>query len=122
MMADARTLDLPVQVNTSITRRNFDQIESLAELLRGQGIAMWSVFFLVPVGRGVEEERILPEEYEVAFERLWRAEPAAALQHQDHRSATLPPLGAGARRQSPCRPRGGGRWPRRPRRYSSRSA
>ncbi len=72
MMADARTLDLPVQVNTSITRRNFDQIESLAELLRGQGIAMWSVFFLVPVGRGVEEERILPEEYEVAFERLWR--------------------------------------------------
>jgi radical SAM protein len=72
MMADARTLDLPVQVNTSITRRNFHQIESLAELLRGQGIAMWSVFFLVPVGRGVEEERILPEEYEVAFERLWR--------------------------------------------------
>jgi radical SAM protein len=71
MMADARTLDLPVQVNTSITRRNFDQIESLAELLHDQGIAMWSVFFLVPVGRGIEEQRILPEEYEVAFERLW---------------------------------------------------
>jgi radical SAM protein len=72
MMADARTLDLPVQINTSITRRNFAQIESLAELLHDQGIAMWSVFFLVPVGRGVEEQRILPEEYEVAFERLWR--------------------------------------------------
>jgi radical SAM protein len=72
MMADARTLGLPVQVNTSLTRRNFHQIESLAELLRDQGIAMWSVFFLVPVGRGVEEERILPEEYETAFERLWR--------------------------------------------------
>ena len=32
---------------------------------------MWSVFFLVPVGRGVEEERIRPHEYEIAFERLW---------------------------------------------------
>jgi MoaA/NifB/PqqE/SkfB family radical SAM enzyme len=72
MMADARTLDLPVQVNTSITRRNFGQIESLAELLHGQGIAMWSVFFLVPVGRGIDEQRISPEEYEAAFERLWR--------------------------------------------------
>ena len=36
-----------------------------------QGIAMWSVFFLVPVGRGVEEQRIAPEEYETVFERLW---------------------------------------------------
>jgi len=71
MLADARELELPVQVNTSITRRNFHQIDAIAELLSTQGIAMWSVFFLVPVGRGVEETRIEPEEYEVAFERLW---------------------------------------------------
>ena len=32
---------------------------------------MWSVFFLVPVGRGIEEQRIAPEEYETVFERLW---------------------------------------------------
>ena len=51
---------LPVQVNTTITRRNVDQVDAMAELLRDQGIAMWSVFFLVPVGRGVEEERISP--------------------------------------------------------------
>ena len=43
----------------------------MADLLAGQGIAMWSVFFLVPVGRGVEEQRIAPEEYETVFERLW---------------------------------------------------
>jgi len=71
MLADARDLNLPVQVNTTITRRNFHQIDALAELLAGRGIAMWSVFFLVPVGRGVEEQRIKPEEYEIAFERLW---------------------------------------------------
>lgn len=71
MLADARELGIPVQLNTSVTRRNFHQIDAIADLLAAQGIAMWSVFFLVPVGRGVEEERIKPEEYEVAFERLW---------------------------------------------------
>lgn len=71
MLDHARRLELPVQVNTSITRRNFAQIDAMAELLSAQGITMWSVFFLVPVGRGIEEQRILPEEYEVAFERLW---------------------------------------------------
>jgi radical SAM protein len=71
MLADARELGLAVQVNTTITRRNFHQIDATAELLAGQGIAMWSVFFLIPVGRGVEETRIRPEEYEIAFERLW---------------------------------------------------
>jgi len=71
MLADARDLGLPVQVNTTITRRNFHQIDQIAELLATQGIAMWSAFFLVPVGRGVEETRIDPEEYEIAFERLW---------------------------------------------------
>jgi len=72
MLDDARELGIPVQVNTTITRRNFLQIDAMAELLAGRGIAMWSVFFLVPVGRGVEEERIKPAEYEIAFERLWR--------------------------------------------------
>ncbi len=71
MLADARRLQLPVQVNTSITRRNFHQIDAIAELLADQGIAMWSVFFLVPVGRGVEEVRISAAEYEVAFEKLY---------------------------------------------------
>jgi radical SAM protein len=80
MLADARRLELPVQVNTSITQRNFDQIDRMAELLGDQGIAMWSVFFLVPVGRGLEEKRIEPEQYEIAFERLWqhaRSQPFA---------------------------------------------
>ena len=71
MLQNARDVRLPVQVNTTITRRNAHQVDRMAELLSSQGIAMWSVFFLVPVGRGVEEERIAPQEYEVVFERLW---------------------------------------------------
>lgn len=72
MLADARRLELAVQVNTSITQRNVAKIDEMAELLRDQGIAMWSVFFLIPVGRGVDEQRIAPQEYEAVFEKLYQ--------------------------------------------------
>ena len=71
MLDAARDLQMAVQVNTSITRRNVHQIDAMAELLATRGIAMWSVFFLIPVGRGVEEERIGPAEYEEVFAQLW---------------------------------------------------
>ncbi|NLE40090.1 MAG: TIGR04053 family radical SAM/SPASM domain-containing protein [Pirellulaceae bacterium] len=71
MLADARQLGMAVQVNTTVTRRNLEQLDAIAELLAGESIAMWSAFFLVPVGRGIEEERIRPEEYEQVFEKLW---------------------------------------------------
>lgn len=72
MLQIAKSLHIPVQVNTSITRRNFELIDDMAEYLaQFGGIMMWSVFFLVPVGRGVEEQRITAEEYELAFAKLW---------------------------------------------------
>ena len=71
MLDNARKLGMAVQVNTTITRRNVGQVDAMAELLGGRGIAMCAVFFLVPVGRGVEEERIGPEQYEEVFARLW---------------------------------------------------
>ena len=72
MLQNARNLQFAVQINTTVTRRNVHQIDAIADLLAGQAIAMWSVFFLVPVGRGVEEERISAAEYEQVFEKLWR--------------------------------------------------
>jgi radical SAM protein len=71
MLENARQLGMAVQVNTTICRRNMNHVDAIAELLAGYGIAMWAAFFLVPVGRGIEEERISPEEYETVFERLW---------------------------------------------------
>ncbi len=71
MLEAARQLGMAVQVNTTICRRNMHQVDAIAELLAARGIAMWAAFFLVPVGRGIEEERITPEEYEIVFERLW---------------------------------------------------
>lgn len=80
MLRYARELELPVQVNTSITRRNVAQVDAMAHLFSDQQIMMWSVFFLVPVGRGMNEERISPPEYEVVFEKLFhhsRTQPYA---------------------------------------------
>ncbi|MBC7240355.1 MAG: radical SAM/SPASM domain-containing protein, partial [Chloroflexi bacterium] len=71
ILAIGRELGFYLQVNTTITRRNVNQVEAMAELLNDQGIHMWSVFFLVPVGRGVFEQRITPEEYEQVFKILW---------------------------------------------------
>jgi radical SAM protein with 4Fe4S-binding SPASM domain len=72
MLADAQELEIPVQVNTTITNRNFRQIDAMAELFASKQIRMWAAFFLVPVGRGLAEERISPGQYEDVFERLWR--------------------------------------------------
>src|SRR5690606_20159577 len=68
----AGQIGLPLQVNTTVTRRNVRQIDAIAQMLATLGIELWSVFFLVPVGRGLAEQRITPEEYELVFARLWR--------------------------------------------------
>src|SRR5690606_4026268 len=50
MLTDAQELGLPVQVNTTITNRNFRQIDAMAELFADKQIRMWAAFFLIPVG------------------------------------------------------------------------
>ena len=72
ILAEARIAGIPTQVNTTLTPGNFDQIESLADLLAGLEIVMWSVFFLVPVGRAQQMSRLTADQCEQAFERLWR--------------------------------------------------
>ena len=71
MIAEANSIGLPVQINTSITARNVGCVDRMAELLADTGIVMWSVFFLVPVGRGSSEKRISGQTYETVFEQLW---------------------------------------------------
>jgi radical SAM protein with 4Fe4S-binding SPASM domain len=71
MLADARAEGIPTQVNTTIVPENAGQIDRLAELLARQKIEMWSVFFLVPVGRASCAPRLTADQCEAAFERLW---------------------------------------------------
>jgi radical SAM protein with 4Fe4S-binding SPASM domain len=71
MLQNAQELGMAVQVNTTVTQRNYHQIDALADLLAQKGIAMWAAFFLVPVGRGVEEQRLSAAEVEEVFAKLW---------------------------------------------------
>ena len=67
----ANDAQLQIQINTSITRRNIGQIEEIAALLEQFKISLWSVFFLVPTGRGQMEDLPSAREFEEAFARLY---------------------------------------------------
>jgi radical SAM protein with 4Fe4S-binding SPASM domain len=67
----AREVGLPLQINTTMTRHNFSDLEALAEKMRELGITLWSVFFLVPTGRGKREDELSPEECETVFHFLY---------------------------------------------------
>jgi radical SAM protein len=67
----AREVGIPLQINTTITPGNYDQLEAMAELLAGLDIVLWSVFFIIPVGRATDGLRLSGEQHEAAFGRLW---------------------------------------------------
>ena len=72
ILEQAREIGLATQINTTLTPENIDQIDQMAELFAGLGISLWSVFFLVPVGRADTANRLSAEACELAFERLWK--------------------------------------------------
>jgi radical SAM protein len=67
----AREIGLPVQINTTITRRNLQHLDSTIALMEQLDIVLWSVFFLVPTGRGATADLISAEEFEQVFEKLY---------------------------------------------------
>jgi len=69
---EARDLEIPLQVNTTLQPANFTQIEAISRQLAQTRIALWSIFFLVPVGRAESMPRLTAQQCEEAFERIWR--------------------------------------------------
>jgi radical SAM protein len=67
----AKREDIPVQVNTTVTRRTIGDIRSMVPLLEDLGISMWSVFFVVPTGRAKLEDLVTAEEVEELFGFLY---------------------------------------------------
>ncbi len=70
IMATARELGYPLQVNTTITRHNVGQIDAMAEIVADAGAVVWSVFFLVPTGRGQRANTLNAHQQEQALRRL----------------------------------------------------
>ncbi len=71
MLRAARDMGLSTQVNTSVSRHNLDDLEPLIALMCELGIALWSVFFLVPTGRALPRDIATPGEFEAVFNRLY---------------------------------------------------
>ncbi len=55
---------LSVQINTVVTKSNYDEIPELIQLARSLGVRVFSPFFLVCTGKGEELTDISPEQYE----------------------------------------------------------
>ena len=58
----AQELQIPVQVNTLISAETADDIPNIYEVLKPFGIARWSLFFLISVGRGATLHSMSVEE------------------------------------------------------------
>ena len=83
----ARTLDavrwaneagLPVQINTTFSRRNIGEIDAIVALMEQLKITLWSVFFLVPTGRGKLNDLLSADEFEQVFAKIYRLSKQAS--------------------------------------------
>ncbi len=72
---ELRELGMPVQLNVTLTRNNFLELEDLYKLALDLGAESLHYFLLVPVGCGVEikkEYQLTPEEYEDTLRKIHR--------------------------------------------------
>jgi radical SAM protein len=65
---------IPVQVNTTLSGRSVPYLEEMVELVQRLGIVFWEVFFLVPMGRGVDLGGLTAAQCEEIFAVLYRVQ------------------------------------------------
>ncbi|QHS16565.1 TIGR04053 family radical SAM/SPASM domain-containing protein [haloarchaeon 3A1-DGR] len=61
---------LPLQINTTVCADTVDELPAIRDRVRDLGAVLWSVFFLVPVGRGRVLDPIVPDRAEAVMEWL----------------------------------------------------
>lgn len=71
ILRDCRDLGLPLQIGSSVTRRNLDDLAAIADIAREVGARVWSLFFLVPTGRGRLDDMITPGEQEATLNWMY---------------------------------------------------
>lgn len=60
----AQELEMPLQVNTLVAAETADDASAIYELLKPLGVARWSLFFLISVGRGKVLQPLTPQQGE----------------------------------------------------------
>lgn len=73
----ARAAGLPLQINTTVCAETVGQLPAIRELVADLDVVLWSVFFLVPVGRGAVLDSISPAKAERVMEWLVEVEAEA---------------------------------------------
>jgi radical SAM protein len=71
----AREHQLPVQINTTVTRDTLPHLAAMFQLLRTAAtppVRRWSLFVLVPVGRGTDLGAPTPAELDALFEWVYQ--------------------------------------------------
>ncbi|MDG5777247.1 TIGR04053 family radical SAM/SPASM domain-containing protein [Haloarculaceae archaeon H-GB2-1] len=66
----ANEAGLPLQINTTVCRETVDELPEVRDLVADLGAVLWSVFFLVPVGRGAVLDPISPDRAERVMDWL----------------------------------------------------
>jgi radical SAM protein with 4Fe4S-binding SPASM domain len=66
----AKAADLPVQINTTVCAETVNQLPAIRDLVADVEAVLWSVFFLVPVGRGRVLTPTSPKRAEAVMEWL----------------------------------------------------
>lgn len=65
---------LPLQINTTMCGRSAPYLEEMVELVRKLDIVFWEIFFLVPMGRGVNLGGLTAAQCEEIFEVLYEVQ------------------------------------------------
>lgn len=75
----ARELGIKVQINTTVTPPNVHDLPEILRLVRSHGAMTWSVFFLVPTGRGEALQGLTAEETEDILHFLYDVSKVVSL-------------------------------------------
>ncbi len=66
-----RTADFPLEINTLLTKRNVNDLKTLAELLADVGATRWNIYLFVPTANTKNTDVLKADEVEAAFETLY---------------------------------------------------
>lgn len=67
-----KELEIPIQINTTVSRYNIDDLPNIAKKVNELNTVLWSVFFLVPTGRGLQKDMISADEHEQVMKWLYQ--------------------------------------------------
>ncbi len=71
IMRDVIEAGLSLQINTTVSRYNLPVLEQMPDIVAEAQAVQWSVFFLVPTGRGKESDMVSAEDHERLFNWLY---------------------------------------------------